>query len=98
MDEILQAAAFHGLATNVTVPEKERLACALQALDIYEAAHDKSVNEHELFVKYMASHAAHRGFYGVPGKDDPGDFAPTELAALQAIRVEARKLNGEDDD
>lgn len=31
-----QAAAFHGLATNPTVPPAERLQLALQALDLYE--------------------------------------------------------------
>lgn len=32
-----EAAAFHGLATNAAHPISERLALALQALDLYEA-------------------------------------------------------------
>lgn len=34
---VAEAAAFHGLATNPTVPGRDRLAMALQALDGYEA-------------------------------------------------------------
>jgi hypothetical protein len=32
-----EAAAFHGLATNKALPLLDRLQCALQALDLYEA-------------------------------------------------------------
>lgn len=32
-----EAAAFHGIATNVAFPAADRLAAALQALDWYEA-------------------------------------------------------------
>jgi hypothetical protein len=31
-------APWHGLATNPALPTDERLACALKALDLYEAA------------------------------------------------------------
>ena len=32
-----EAAAFHGLALNAVLSTAERLRCALQALDLYEA-------------------------------------------------------------
>lgn len=32
-----EAAAFHGLATNLAYPPDERLRLALKALDLYEA-------------------------------------------------------------
>lgn len=32
-----RAAAFHGLATNASLQPADRLQCALQALDLYEA-------------------------------------------------------------
>lgn len=37
LSPIQEAAAFHGLATNLAVPPADRLAMALQALDLYEA-------------------------------------------------------------
>jgi hypothetical protein len=35
-DPTFEAAAMHGLATNLALPIADRLACALQALDLYE--------------------------------------------------------------
>lgn len=37
LDAGQQTAAMHGLATNVALPVEDRLACALQALEWYEA-------------------------------------------------------------
>lgn len=37
LDERQTAAAMHGLATNVGIPTADRLQCALQALEWYEA-------------------------------------------------------------
>jgi hypothetical protein len=40
----MQAAAFHGLATNLSLPASERLECALKALDIYEKLVDEQAD------------------------------------------------------
>jgi len=41
---ILRAAAFHGLATNPNVPPRDRLALALQALDLLEAELEQRID------------------------------------------------------
>jgi hypothetical protein len=38
VNALTEAAAFHGLAQNAALPPGERLACAVKALDLYEAA------------------------------------------------------------
>lgn len=43
MSEAMEAAAFHGIASNPAFPCADRLACALKALDFYAAAYPDEV-------------------------------------------------------
>jgi hypothetical protein len=47
MTPAAEAAAFHGLATNRTIPTAERLGCALKALDLYETQLEAASNERD---------------------------------------------------
>ena len=84
MTPSMEAAAMHGLATNAALPVADRLQCALQALEFYEAQ----------LARYHELHDELNGMIA-----DPAEF-PTSSGYVQVVFAgdvgrALAKVNGE---